>query len=314
VTEPGREAAPYIPRFQALCDLRGERHFVCGGSFFRVFSRVARAIGPVARDVMLRPSDALEVARALGAWVVWWTSGPAEPQQSDWYAVVCRQFRPLEQVPSGDRRYIRRGLVNCEIRQLDADYVSRHGYPCYIRSFTRYRGVARTLWDEAAFRKYFLAARDFADITHFWGAFADGRLVALLANDVYEPMEVCGWMLRLDPEYLKLYPAYALFHTLNQYYLDQKGFQLINDGWRSLVHETEVQTFLVKKFGFERLHRRLEVYYRAPLGALVRGTAWLGGGLGRLDQRLAAVYALERLRRGKVAPPRLTEESGGSEA
>jgi hypothetical protein len=201
-------------------------------------------------------------------------------------------------VPSKHRCEIRRGLKNCEVRRVDAEFVSQQGYAVYAKAHQRYRGRAQPAWDKRAFRAHFESAKGFEDITHFWGAFHEGRLIALAANDVYERIEATYWMIKLDPDYLKLYPAYALLHTMNEYYLAQQGFQYVNDGWRALVHQTDVQEFLIQKFAFARRHRRLEAFFRPPLGLLIRGTYPLRRVLSKVDTRLAALYTLERIRRG----------------
>ena len=63
------------------------------------------------------------------------------------------------------------------------------------------------------------------------------------------------------PNYLKLYPSYALFYTMNQYYLDEKRFDYVNDGARSISHETNIQEFLIKKFKFRKAYCNLNIIY-----------------------------------------------------
>ena len=286
-----------LRRFQELCDRRGERHFACRGSLFRVFSGVARPIGPVTQAHALNDADAREVMCALGARVVLWTDACDESKNTNWYAVICKRFRPLEELDSKHRSEMRRGLKNCEVRRLDADFVAAHGYDVYLKAFQRYKGEARPLWTEDGFRAYFAASRDFDDITHYWGAFSGPRLIALAANNLYNKTEVTYWMIKLDPEYLSTNVGYALIYVMNQHYLADCGYAYVNDGWRSLVHQTGVQDFLIRKFGFFRICTNLTVRYRPPLDWLVRATFPLRHRLGRLHRHLAALYALEEAAR-----------------
>jgi hypothetical protein len=193
--------------------------------------------------------------RELRAYMLWWTWGAEDVEKSDWYAVTCTRFTPLEDMPAKRRSEFRRGLKNCEVRRLDADYVSQHAYDVYVKAFGRYRGDAVALWDAERFRWYFSQARDFEDITHYWGAFHNGQLVAWAAVHLYGKIEALYWLMKLDPEFLPGYPAYALLYTMNEFYLVQEGVGYVNDGWRSLVHPTEMQEFLIRKFGFVQ-HRR----------------------------------------------------------
>jgi hypothetical protein len=101
------------------------------------------------------------------------------------------------------------------------------------------------------------------------------------------------------PAYFKKNISYALFHHMNRYYLSDQRFAYVNDGFRSILHETQVQEFLVHNFNFEKAYTPLDVAYRAPFGALIRSTFPLRNVIGKLDRRLGAVYELERSVRGE---------------
>jgi hypothetical protein len=71
----------------------------------------------------------------------------------------------------------------------------------------------------------------------------------------------------------------------------------VNDGFRSIYHPTNMQSFLMENFGFEKAYTRLHLYYRPPFGLLVQaGYRWRSV-LGRIDKRLAALFELERCQR-----------------
>jgi hypothetical protein len=95
---------------------------------------------------------------------------------------------------------------------------------------------------------------------------------------------------------------------MNEYYLVEKGFEYVNDGWRALLHETHFQDFLIEKFGFRKAWTRLGVRYRWPYGPVVRATFPFRKALGRLKPQLNALYKLEAVRRG-----RLVEDAGKHE-
>ncbi len=299
---PSVDAQAVQNRYLELAERRGERAILQRGDLFRVFDRVARPIGPSNVDLRLTTDEARDVMARLGALVAWWPSGDATADESDWYAVICRRFTPLEEVPSKYRCEIRRGLKNCTVRQIDADYMSRNGYAVFAKAHERYRGSSGPGWTADQFRQYFTHAKGFEDINHFWGVFRDDRLIAIAANDIYPPAEAQYWMIKLDPEFLPLYPMYALLHAMNEHYLAREKIQYVNDGWRALVHQTEVQDFLVKKFAFERYYRRLQVRFRFPLNVVVPMLRPLAGTLAQCDRRLAAVLALDRFGRGKSEP------------
>lgn len=122
-------------------------------------------------------------------------------------------------------------------------------------------------------------------------------MIAFAQNIIYEKTEADYTLIKLHPAYLKYYPAYALIYKMNEYYLAQQGFQYVNDGFRSILHETGIQDFLIKKFGFEKAPTGLHVYYRPPFGQLLRMARPVRGLIGRLYPQANALFELNRLSR-----------------
>ena len=82
---------------------------------------------------------------------------------------------------------------------------------------------------------------------------------------------------------------------MNEFYLHEKGFEYVNDGWRSILHETAVQDFLIGKFNFEKALTLLRVEFCPPLGILLNISTPIHPALRRLDKRFAALLELRRL-------------------
>ena len=97
----------------------------------------------------------------------------------------------------------------------------------------------------------------------------DEKLVAYSQN-IIENDSVNYSTIKFHPSYLKLYPSYALFFQMNDYYLNQKDFLYVNDGAKSLSHQTNIQDFLIQKFKFKKAYCRLHVAYRWDVGLVVK--------------------------------------------
>jgi hypothetical protein len=108
-------------------------------------------------------------------------------------------------------------------------------------------------------------------------------------------VEVDYTLIKLDPKYLNLYPAYALLYRMNEFYLGEQKFEYVNDGWRSVFHDTGVQEFLIGKFNFEKRPARLRMHFRPPLAALLRLATPLHSLMTRMDRRLGATLELRRI-------------------
>lgn len=76
--------------------------------------------------------------------------------------------------------------------------------------------------------------------------------------------------IKFHPEYLKLYPSYALFYEMNRYYINELGLKYVNDGARSIAHDTNIQGFLIQKFNFRKAYCKLNIIYRWDIGIIVK--------------------------------------------
>jgi hypothetical protein len=83
--------------------------------------------------------------------------------------------------------------------------------------------------------------------------------------------------IRINPDFNKDYPSYALFHSLSEFYLKERGFDYISDGYRSLAHNTGIQHLLETKFGFVKQPLALELVIKFPYNILARCFAFMAG-------------------------------------
>jgi hypothetical protein len=250
--------------------------------------------GPADGDYSLSSADAASALRALGGMLVRTTGGFGKgPGSDEWYAVVCRKFTDVHEKPSANvRSKLRRGLRNCEVRPISAEELAASGYQVYAGAQQRY-GDGSVIRRES-FVAHTMAAAGFEDVTQHWGVFCDETLAGYSSNYLFGTTEALYATLRFDPAYFRRYTSYALFQRMGQHYLGEQGFAYVNNGLRSILHDTQVQDFLEHNFGFERAYTPVDVKYRLPYGALVRATFPLRGLLSRLDRRLGALYELER--------------------
>ncbi len=110
----------YPDRFMELFAKRGEPATVVNGAIFKHYSGMVVPFGPAGADYSLSTEEASRALRSLGGQLLRTTSGfrPAGAA-SEWYAVICRRFTPIESVASSNTRSkLRRGLRNCEARRI----------------------------------------------------------------------------------------------------------------------------------------------------------------------------------------------------
>lgn len=292
----------YPDRFVELFKRRQEPVIVLHGAIYKLYQNMVVPFGPASADYSLSSSDVSRALESLGGILLRTTGGfRAAGARGEWYAVICREFTDVEKVASSNRRSkLRRGLRNCEVRRMSPEEFGRSGYDVYIRARERYRDAPAPM-SRAAFEAYALSADGLEDIVHHWGAFVDGELAAYSGNYVFGTTEVSYATIKFHPAHLKQYVSYALFQEMNRYYLADHRVDYVNDGFRSILHETRQQEFLEREFCFERAYTDLQVSYREPYRTLMRATFPIRKVASRFDQRLRALYELERLRRATHA-------------
>jgi hypothetical protein len=291
-------SARYPDRFMELFEKRGELATVVNGAIFKLYSGMVVPFGPSNADYSLPRAEASRVLRLLRGKVLCTTTG-FEPDraESEWYAVICRAFTPVESVSSSKtRREIRRALRNCEVRRISCEELARSGYEVYRRAFDRYRG-RDTPVSASAFEAHLMAGDGFDDVIHHWAVLCDGELAGYGTNYTFGETEAAYSAVKLHPDYLKRYTSYALFHRMNEFYLGQRKVAYVNDGFRAIRHRTGLQRFLEHNFSFEKAHTGVDVFYREPYRVLVRAPFPFRRLIGRVDERARAIYELERVAR-----------------
>jgi hypothetical protein len=292
----------YQERFLELFRRRGEAAIVLNGAIFKRYSGMVVPFGPAEADYSLTPADASHALRSLGGVLVRTTTGlGSPPATAQWYAVICRQFTPIERVPSSNTRSkLRRALKNCEVRRMSAEELAGSGYDVYRSAHARYRGADAPA-SPSAFQAHALASADFDDVVHHWAVLCDGRLAGYSSNYVFGDTEAVYSTLKFHPDYLRKYASYALLHRMNEFYLAQRKLSYVNDGFRTIRHGTELQQFLERTFGFEKAYTGIDVHYRYPVRLGLRATFPLRRVISRLDDRAKALYELESaVRAGRV--------------
>ena len=106
----------------------------------------------------------------------------------------------------------------------------------------------------------------------FWVVYENetDQVIAYTRNKIeYNQCELCTT--KFHPKFQrKFYHSEALFYSMNEYYLQEMNFDYINDGARSISHETNIQEFLIKKFKFRKAYCKLNIIYNSRIGFLVK--------------------------------------------
>jgi len=292
-----------IDRYCDLFERQGRRFIYKHGVLWTEYGHMVVPVGPAVSDYSISRENALGLLESFnGCLMVRTTSGFQDSLAGadSWYSVISPEFIDLSLLSSNTRNQVRRGLKNCSVDMIDADYVANNGFNVLGQAYKRYKNLRFNL-AEQDYKRDMEAFADYSDIVHFWGIFFESNLIAYCINYVYGATEVNYANINFDPDYLRLYPSYALIYSMNRHYLDELGFDCVNDGHRSLLHETNIQDYLIQKFHFQKAPMGLSVVYRPSVSAFL-SVSYPFRSIGKvLHPKLKALFVLEELRRKSQA-------------
>jgi hypothetical protein len=289
---------PQVSRLVARAEALQIPHVRIQDHVFTKSQGIISPVVPASESVVCDPQLCEQLVRNLGGAMVRWTQGfDARNCPTEWFSVICQKFIPLEELPHRKRYKIKRSLEACEARIISAGELAASGYPILLKAITQYQGPKPAPPTEERFRAALACESQFSDLVHLWGIYHRHSLIGYTQVHIIGKTEAYYSTTKLDPDFRKYGPGYAVVYRMLEHYLGRCGFQYVNDGFRSIYHETNMQSFLMENFGFEKAYTKLHLYYRPPLGVLMRlGYPWRAI-LGRMDRRLAALFEQERCRR-----------------
>lgn len=187
-------------------------------------------------------------------------------EESQFWYVIKDHFGSLDELSSNTRSKVRRGLKHCSVKKVSNDVIAREGYTIYEQAFKSYSTYIEPM-DKEAFSQGILNSHE----CDFWAVYKDdeNKMIAYSQN-LLEEKSVNYATIKFDPGYLKYYPSYALFYEMNRYYLEEKNALYVNDGARSISHDTNIQDFLIQKFKFRKAYCKLHIVYRWDIGLIIK--------------------------------------------
>jgi hypothetical protein len=193
----------------------------------------------------------------------WTTNFDCKEETEFWY-VICDNKLELTEYSRNTRSKIKRGLKNCDVRRVDKSIILKDGYVSYFEAFKNYN----TNLNPKTIEEFHTELKSLGKEWEFWGIYYNEKMIGYSQNKI--TADYCDYStIKFNPEYLRYYPSYALFFIMNKYYLIEKNYKYVNDGARSISHETNIQSFLIDKFRFRKAYCKLNVIYSPKVKLLL---------------------------------------------
>ncbi len=290
----------YLKRLTEYYESAGIDHLVLGGALWYSYRRMVQPLGPTCQDFTISADQQRQLlSHFRGDFLVQYTDGlsagadSVDAPDAPWYVVACSKFVDIGESSANTRSKIRRAFKNCDARKVDAEYIAERGYDCFMSAFARYRNTKRPNVSRADFARNALKTKDYPDLWEYWAVCVGNELAGYSVNLVFGDVTTDYIALKFDPRFLKAYSSYALHFRMNEYYLRERGFSWVENGWRSISHDTNIQAFLVDHFGFRRVPTNLYVHYSSWVKAALCLPRFAKRLAGRIVPKYAALCRLD---------------------
>ena len=196
-----------------------------------------------------------------------WTSEFDSKKQSLFWYIVNDKPINIDEYSVNTRSKINRGLKKLVARKIDKSLLLNSGYDVYRKALKRYNVVLNNL----SLSQFVNDLNSLDENWDFWGVFdrKNDQLVAFSLNRLVD--DYCDYStIKFDPEFLKNYSSYVLYYSMNKFYLNDKNFKYVNNGAKSISHQTNIHDFLIDKFKFRKAYCKMELIYSPTFKSLVK--------------------------------------------
>ena len=222
--------------------------------------------GSIAKELKLNKEQVNELL-SHGGWMVRNIYDFDCQSQTNFWFVLKDTFGGMEELSTKTRNQVRKGLANYTVRRVTKDEMMQFGYSIFTAAAASYK----IHLDTPSLSSYNRRIQEADSAIEFWGAFnSNNQMVAFSINHVIDTF--CDYQtMKAIPEDMKNYAYYALIYVMNQYYLEERKLDFVNDGARSITEHSNIQPFLESKFNFRKAYCHLKIYYKWWLGIIIWG-------------------------------------------
>lgn len=227
---------------------------------FYLYRQAWRFDGPPHEEPKLERKEWQALLRQGGLLVRNTFSFDQKEESSFWY-VIKDSYDGMEGYSSNERNKIRRSTKELTFKKIEYDLLKKEGWSILKATYEDYAVSDRNM-DEKLFLDYLSSCE--SQPFDYWGVFDKEQLIGFCTVWLWLPDSCEYGLIGVRPKYKhnNTYPYYGLFHTLDAYYLGEKGFHYVADGARSITEHSQIQDFLISNFNFRKAYCQLAVHYQ----------------------------------------------------
>lgn len=221
-------------------------------------------------EINLTKEESKELLKKTNAYFLRYTNDWDTQNKSEFWFVIKDGNEDINFYKSKIRNQIKKGLKNCIVKKVSCEEIAKYGYEVYKKAFDNYN-TTLTIASKDKFYEDTLKNIHY-DYFAVYSMLENGNEDKMIAysSNLIEGNSCNYKTIKFDPDYLSLYPSYALIHEMNKYYLNELLLDFVNDGARSISHDTNIQSYLIQKFDFRKAFCKLNIDYRWDIELLIK--------------------------------------------
>lgn len=217
--------------------------------------------GALEKEPKLSPTEAKSILRKSKSWMLRNVYDFDCGEETNFWYIIKDSYSESE-YSKKIRKYIEKANAKFYIRIISRKRILEQGYEVYLRAHDHYK-----IDDGFKFsRKNFLDEIFGMDEKEyeFWGCI-DKETDILQAYCICHIHDGICWFKysRANPEFLpKYYPMYGMYDARHKYYLQDIKLKYVLTSARSITGHSNIQNFLIEKFGYRKAYCRLKIFYK----------------------------------------------------
>mgnify|MGYP002393591936 CR=1 FL=1 len=197
-----------------------------------------------------------------------WTSNFDCGYETNWWYVIKDAPYVFDELSSGQRKDIRRAFKKCYVIKINAlDYVEDI-LRVHKEAILRYKKWNQKI-NEETFKENI---RKNSSNFDYWGAFSlnNNQLIGYMMVSIVDQDCVELNVAKFSSIHLKTQMSDAMYHTVLNYYLNEKQYKYISSGQRSINHVTNTEDYIIQRFKYRRAYCTLNIEYNPRIVRIIK--------------------------------------------
>lgn len=224
--------------------------------------------GAIHKEPKLSKNEAMILIRESTSWMLRNLYDFDIKEETNFWYIIKDSYSESEYTKKV-RKYIEKAKAKFDIGRISKERMINQGYHVYDKAHEHYSV-------DDGFRlghnEFLEEIQSMSDTEYeFWGCI-DRETDILQAYCVCHIHDRMCWFKysRANPEFLpKFYPMYGMYDARHKYYLNEMKLKYVLTSARSITEHSNIQSFLIDKFGYRKAFCRLKIYYSPWLRLLV---------------------------------------------